>query len=120
MSTTKNDDQVETVEERTARYEAEYDARDLAVMLAQAHALHAATSVRERDRAETVGERAARYEAEYDARELALMLAQAHALHAADTRERNNIAGGRNTLAAITSVAAIAALLAAIFLLCRS
>lgn len=46
---TTNSDQVETVEERAARYEAEYDARELALMLAQAHALHAA-DVRENER----------------------------------------------------------------------
>jgi len=38
MSTTKNDDQVETVEAAAARYEAEYDARELALMLAQERA----------------------------------------------------------------------------------
>lgn len=46
---TTNADRVETVEERAARYEAEYDARELALMLAQAHALHAA-EVRENER----------------------------------------------------------------------
>lgn len=41
-NTTNGGDRVETVEERAARYEAEYDARELALMLAQAHALNAA------------------------------------------------------------------------------